>query len=681
MKFLNIPFIVITISTILGILLGSSLEIKVSTTLIGLFSSICALFIIWKMVDKPFSKTYIFTVAAIISFILFGLTLTKVHHPKNYPNHYTHFIPHKNAENSIGIQFSIKERLKPTSFYNVYIASIKRIHNKKAKGLLLIRTQRKDSSQLLDVGSTYITCTQLESTPKPLNPNQFDYSNYLSKRYIYHRATVSFDRLLQHNTTEKTSTHLAHQIRNHINTKLSSYNITSKQLSIINALLLGQRQNISQETFKQYRDAGAIHILAMSGLHIGILLYILNFLLHPLESIKKYGKTIKLIFILLFLWCFAGIAGFSPSILRAVTMFSFLAIAVQIKSEFNTYNSLFISAFILLCFNPQYLFSAGFQLSYLAVFAIVWIQPKLDKLYKPKFFIDKKIWQTFTVTIAAQLGLLPLILFYFHQFPILFFISNLIIIPFLGGVLVLGFSVILLSLVDLLPEIIVMLLAKCIDFMNNVVGWVAHQDAWILKNIPFSVNMLIVSYFALITFILMFQKLHMKRVRLALLSITAILLVLSYEKHKSSRSNELIVFHRHYMSTIGVLKNQKLKLYSSDTIFNSNLNYLIGNYLTTNKASLDSLVSLKNTYNYKKQQLLIIDQQGIYNIESMKPDVIILSNSPKINLNRMIDSLKPRQIVADGSNYTSLLDRWEKSCLQSKTPFHRTDKKGAYILK
>ena len=163
-------------------------------------------------------------------------------------------------------------------------------------------------------------------------------------------------------------------------------------------------------------------------MHVGIILLILSWFLKPLERLR-FGKTAKTIFIIIFLWCFAFIAGLSASVVRAVTMFTFLAVGLYFGKKRVVAYSLISSLFFLLIVKPMFLFDVGFQLSYLAVFGIIWVQPKLYQVWKPKNKVLDTIWQLFTVSIAAQVGILPLSLFYFHQFPVLFFVSNLVIIP------------------------------------------------------------------------------------------------------------------------------------------------------------------------------------------------------------------------------------------------------------
>ena len=193
-------------------------------------------------------------------------------------------------------------------------------------------------------------------------------------------------------------------------------------------------------------------------------------------------------------------------------MFSFVAYAFYLNRPSNTYNILALSMFfILLVFNPLLLFDVGFQMSYAAVFAIVWIYPLLQKFWNPKKWLLKYVWQLLSVSIAAQIGVLPISLYYFHQFPGLFFISNLLIVPFLGLILGLGIVVIALILLNLAPNILIEIYDSLIGSMNTIIGWVAQQEAFIFKNIPFDTAQLMLSYCLIIALIWVLTKVTFKR--------------------------------------------------------------------------------------------------------------------------------------------------------------------------
>jgi len=361
-------------------------------------------------------------------------------------------------------------------------------------------------------------------------------------------------------------------------------------------------------------------------------------------------------------------------------MFSIVAIALHWKRATNIYNTLAISVFILLLFKPMFLFDVGFQMSYLAVLAIVSIQPMLYKFWQPKWKLINYFWQIFTVTIAAQFGVIPISLFYFHQFPGLFFISNLAIIPFLGLILGIGILVIILALVNVLPEFLANFFGNIIRLMNTVVDWVSRQETFLLKDISFEIHHVWTSYLFIIAFALVVKKRHFNTIALALISIIVIQGTAIIYAYKNSNSR-FTIFHKSRYSLVAHKIDSELNLYHNLDSLTALNDMVIRNYSVGNFIKILHQDTLKSVYQFQNKTLLIIDSLGIYNIKSFQPDYVLLRNSPRINLERMIDSIRPKYIIADGSNYKSYIKRWEATCSKRKLPFHQTGKKGAFIIK
>ncbi|MGB1170314.1 MAG: ComEC/Rec2 family competence protein, partial [Flavobacteriaceae bacterium] len=417
--------------------------------------------------------------------------------------------------------------------------------------------------------------------------------------------------------------------------------------------------------------------LAISGLHVGIILWLLSLMFNPIESFKK-GKEIKLFLMILFLWLFALLAGMSASVTRSVTMFSAVAIGYFFNKKNAIEHSLIFSMFILLLVKPLFLFDVGFQLSYLAVFGIIWIQPLLYKSWTPKFNILDKGWQLFTVSLAAQIGVLPLSLFYFHQFPGLFFVSNLLIVPFLGLILGTGIIILTLAYFAILPDFMVTVYASVISTLNQLVALIAKQETFLLSDISFSAIKMVLSY---VTILVGFQFLLNRNVKRCLLFLSMVLIFQSfsfYEKYETERTNQFVVFHKSRNSIVGNRVGAHLKIYHNmDTLIHSqNLlkNYTIGeNIQHVNYDELPSLLKVNS------QIILCVDTNGNYDIQDLKKPIVLLQQSPKINLERLIKRLNPSIIIADGSNYKSDVNLWKTSCLKLGISFWSTREKGAYV--
>ncbi|GGK20984.1 competence protein ComEC [Yeosuana aromativorans] len=677
MKLFNFPFVKLTICLIAGIIIGYlyAFPFENISYLLGLL--LATLTITFFIARQQFVKTIWFGIMALVTTVSIGIWTVSIHNPKNFANHYSHFIS-KDSNTPETITFRVREVLKPNTYYDTYIVDVLKTDEHSVSGKSILNIPKDSTQNTLNVDDIYITKTTFKPITPPLNPGQFNYKNYLGKRYIYHQLFASRNELLKFKSNQQTLLGIANNIREYINQRLKTYSFKPDELAIINALLLGQRQNISEDVYTNYANAGAIHILAISGLHIGIILIILNFLFKPLEKLR-YGLFIKTILLLFILWSFAIIAGLSASVTRAVTMFSIVTIGMNLKRPTNIYNTLAISIFIILLFKPLFIFDVGFQLSYMAVFAIVSIDPYLYKLWKPKYWLTKVYWHTLTITISAQLGILPLSLYYFHQFPALFFLTNLLIIPVLGIILGFGILVILMAVLKILPHFLVFLFGGSINVMNTIVDWVAKQEPFLFKDIPFNFLCVVVTYFFIITLVRFMIKRNYRR--LVLLAVAVILgqCTLIYTNLERP-NNQFLVFQKSRHTLLGhVLKNNMIVASDLSDSIENNAN-IISDYKVDNFIEHIKEDTLNNLYLLGNKKLLVIDSLGVYHVKTFMPDYVLLRNSPKINLNRLIDSIHPAYIIADGSNYKSVVERWKSTCLKTKIPFHATAEKGAFTI-
>lgn len=676
MKLLNFNIIKLTLCLVLGILIAHFAKPPLKSTWVLTTILFVGFTLVFFMVRNKFKQTVLFGVFTFISMLSIGMLVYNLQDEKNNPTHYTHSIDSETVSQTI--TFQITERLKPGRFHEKYTAEILKLDSLEVSGKVLINITADSLEIPYRTDDIILTVSSLKRMTAPLNPYQFNYKNYLEKQGMYHQLFLESKQLIWLQSKPITLRGYADRLRSHINKKLKEHSFTKEQLALINALLLGQRQEIERTVYENYANAGAVHILAISGLHVGIILLILQFLLKPLERLRR-GSAIKTISIIFLLWSFAIVAGLSASVTRAVTMFMIFAIAMNWKRPTNVYNTLAISMFIILLVKPGFLFDVGFQLSYLAVLGIVSVQPMLYKLInKPKLWPVNKLWEITTVTLAAQFGILPLSLYYFHQFPGLFFLSNLAIIPFLGIILSLGLAVIVLAVCNCLYEPLAKLFGAIISSMNSLVAWVSQQESFLIRDIPFGAPEVFASYLLLVSTIIFLKKMNTNTLVSLLVGLVIFQSVFIWRNY-STQPHEFIVFHKSRHSLIGENINGSVHFYDNlDSLQKERIvkDYMVGSYAKTMTED-----SIKPIFDVNGKTILIVDSLGVYKVRSHKPDIIVLRNSPKINLNRLIDFLNPSQIVADGSNYKSYVARWEATCSKRKLPFHSTNKKGAFIFK
>lgn len=659
----------LTIGLVLGILLSYYLEIHPYIPLIA--TTLIIVFLGFALKQQRIKKSMPFGIMATMGTIGIGILSCSLSKPKNHYDHYT--LQELTAPHPWLLK--IHETLKPNSYSDRYLAKVMACDNSKVSGEILLNSRINPLGNTLQVDDELMVYGTLAPIKAPSNPYQFNYKEYMRNLGVENQLYLNSWNYVLKKSHSVTLYGIAGKLRNQIISKLQNRNFGKEELGIIQALLLGQRNDISPETYNNYVNAGAVHILAVSGLHIGILLLLLQFLLQPMELLPK-GRQLKLLAIVLLLWCFALLAGLSASIIRAVTMFSFVAYAQYLNRPTSTFNILALSMFFILLVNPMLLFQVGFQMSYATVFAIVWIYPLLQKLWIPKYGILKYVWRLLSVSIAAQLGVLPISLFYFHQFPALFFVSNLAVIPFLGLILGLGILVMALALGQVLPEFLVIFYNDVIGMMNTLMGWVAQQELFIFKNISFDGLQLLLSYVVTISGGALMSKVSYKRTIVCLTAIIGFQIWTLYSHYATQQKEVFFIAHQTKNSVLMHQFAGQLHLYSSDTIQAEKLevDYTIG-------ANIRKVLyqPLQNSYFVGDKRLYIMDSLAIYP-EAEKVHYLLLSQSPAINLERLLHTYRPEMIIVDGSNYKSDVEKWGATCLKNKIPFHYTGEKGAYYF-
>ena len=610
-------------------------------------------------------------------FLLFfglGIFVSTIHLPQNRPQHY---INHISTEDISLLKLSIKESLKPDLYNNKFIAEVESVNQNASHGKILLLVGKDSLKMPFLEGEELLLAGKTVDLHGTLNPHQFNYKEFLVHKGIMRQVdlgkSVYYNLASQQNSIQAEAANL----RRKITSSLRENGFENDELAVVQALLLGQKQDISTETYNNFAAAGAIHILAVSGLHVGVILLFLHWLFKPLKKFKK-GKILKTLLVIICLWGFALLAGLSPSVVRAVTMFSFIAIGLEINRRTSTLNSIFLSLLLLLLINPQWVFEVGFQLSYLAVLSIVLLQPLLSGLYFPSNRIIKYIWDLLTVTIAAQAGILPLSLYYFHQFPGLFFLTNLLILPVLGIILIGGILLIFLAVLDQLPRFFAAAYESTIELLNGTVKVIAEKEQFIFKDISFSLNEVWGWYIFLFLLFLLAKEFSYRKFITVLFSVAILQLI--YISEMAVQEKQLVVFHKSRNSIIGKLQDNKLQLYHNLSTPAEELK-MIRNYKIGVRAKNLIEQPVKNIYSQKGHFLILIDNSAVIPSNIPPNSQLLLIGSPKINLERVLGQVKPSVVIADGSNYPSVIKRWQKTASEEKIPFHYTGANGAYILK
>lgn len=668
MKFIKLPIVPVLAGLIIGILTQHFYDVSLFAILILIFSSSLGCSIFYFLNTKKKVQSLFFEVFVILVSIFLGVFTTYLHKEINFKNHFSTFLSDKNI-----VQGIVTEKLKPTVFYDKYIVKTTSVDHQNCQGTFMFYVLKK-SKKHIEVGNkikVFETPTLLQNS---FNPHQFDYSKYLQNQNIFYELKLKTSKTLE----VSVAYNFYHYI-NFIKSKLlKSYPIESfkkDNYNLLMALLFGEKTELSKEISSSYTEAGIIHILAISGLHIALIYGIVLWLTKPLQRLQK-GKVYIFFISLSVLWFYAVLAGFSASIVRAAVMFSVIAFAKILNRQSNIYNSLALSALILLLYNPNYLFDVGFQLSFAAVLSIVIFQPFVRKFSYSKYYIVRETKALLLISFVAQIGVLPLTLYYFGQFPLLFLLANLIAIPLSSCILVLG--LLMLPINFLFPKAanyLAFLVNILIDFMNGFTTWMVQFEAFIIRNIAFHEVLVVFLYLIIACVIYFVYHPKVKSVWPILFSIILFQMGYFFLSSKEKNNNEFVVFNL-MKHTLFVETKQNIAVFYTDDVEYSKPTiaaYSRGKFVKRYKTE-----PLKNVYAFKRK-ILCIDSLGVYN-PNLNPDILVLRQSPKVNLKRIILQLNPKQIIADGSNYKSYIQVWKATCEQEKIPFHATAEKGFYRL-
>ncbi|MEQ1585235.1 MAG: ComEC/Rec2 family competence protein [Cyclobacteriaceae bacterium] len=520
----------------------------------------------------------------------------------------------------------------------------------------------------------------------PANPNEFDFKRFLSFRNIYHQQFVLADqiRFISH-AERKGFIYYSHQVRAWASEVLRKNIPGEQEQAIAMALVLGVTEGIDTDLQNAYAASGAMHVLAVSGLHVGIIYGIILVLLRPLNSYAWSRWVVAGISILL-LWSFAFVTGLSPSVLRAVTMFSFIALARPLGWRTNIYNTLAASAFVLLIYNPYLIMSVGFQLSYLAVLGIVYLQRPIYNLWEIDNRAGDWIWQITCVSIAAQIATFALGMLYFHQFPVYFLVSNLFVIPLSTLVLIGGILLLVVSAWSWLAWLIGKLLLVLIQLLNWFVFKTEELPFSLISEIHLTTFQCWLIMMMLIALILMIQYRSIKGLYMAF-AITLIFIFTQY-LHYSQRidRHQFVVYSVSGYSAMEWI-DSGVSYFKADSALQNDEErmrfHIRPNRLQKGVTAINTEIpfvrQLPNnleTFYWRGNKIIVVQNKEAQLPVLGEIDYLVVGRN-SLSL-KAIENLTIRKIILDGTNSRSYINRWRKVVDEEK--LHAVLDEGAFVL-
>lgn len=480
-------------------------------------------FVVAAVVIKSRRLNWLFGVVMGCYLVMAGYSLTRVHEAsvqrsyfRNFEGDARYYVarvyePPKERDNSVRALLELEYQFGDTA------------PSRPVTGKAMAYFQKSDSALALRYGDLIAIAAPIGEVAGPKNPEEFDYRSYLLRKGVTgHAYLKDADWIDLHTNQANPLFAFSYRFRDKLIASLRHCGLEGHELGVAAAILLGYDDYLEDEMRQKYVAAGSMHILCVSGMHVGILYLVASFLLGFLGR-KKWHKTLKSLLLLAFIWYYALIAGLSPSILRASLMISFVIIGEMIRRKGFVINSIAASAFILLCVNPNNLLDLGFLLSYSAVIGIVTLQQPIYRLLYVKNKLLDRAWEITAVALAAQLATLPFTLFYFQQFTTYFWLSNLFMTPISFLVVMGGMLLLLVSWIPFVNVAFGYLVWGMIYVMNFVVAWIDRLPFSIIKGLyvsEFEFLMLLTAFLLLLLGVVLQKR------RLLVGTLTALLLLM-----------------------------------------------------------------------------------------------------------------------------------------------------------
>ncbi len=497
--------------------------------------------------------------------LITGWGICQYHFQKEEPGHYSNYLSSEPEYYAGYISDLPAEKAKSVKAEVVLQEAKINGAWKGVTGKIIVYFQKSGLAQGIEAGDKIVFSSALKEVQPPLNPNEFDYKSYLERKNIFYTAYLKDGAWSSVPGREQFSFYgWSQKIRKYLLDTYKESGLQESEFAMVAALVLGYDDAIDQPLMNAYSHTGTLHVLSVSGLHVGVIYLMLGYLFAFMNKNKKL-LWLKVFLILSVLWFFVLLSGFSAPAVRAALMFSLILVGKTLFENVETSNIVLVSAFVSLLYNPFWLADVGFQLSYVAVLGIIYLYPYFyNKLHFSSGILDK-IWALCSVSIAAQIATLPITLYYFHQFPFLFLITNLILIPvstvvMYGGILILAFSKI-----AFISKGLVWLTGLCIKFMNASALFFDQLPFCVIDNIHLTLPNMLLMY---VLIVLIFAAIEYRSYRFLVSSFVLSFLMFGisfFYDLAAKDKNEVVIYNSNETAALGIFDGTNYTLLTDTT--------------------------------------------------------------------------------------------------------------------
>ncbi len=668
----SIPFVRLLIPLLLGRIISFYTDVSSWIYYFSFSVLISALIFVWYSPKLGYSKRYLSGMFISITLFFIGVSSS--------PNYL--FSSQLFGESSI-YQARVDKVLKTSSNkQNLVLTCISNNSSSEYYFKSVAYIKNDSSSSEILPGDVIVFKSKLNELKITGNPYAFEYSQYLINRGIRGTFFLDSDCCIKSHSLLSFQRYF-YLVRKSAEKKLKQIHLEDDVFGIVSALVLGNKSMLDYQIKANFSYSGAIHILSVSGLHVGIIYLLLITILGKIR--RGFWATIKVVIIIVVLWYYAALAGMSPSVFRATIMFSIFLISKRINQQYNIYHSLAIAAFVILIIDPYSVIHAGFWLSFFAVASIVYFYPKIHDIFYFSTPWGKFLWSLISVSFAAQIGTVPLTIYLFGFFPTWFFVSNILIIPILPFILIGAVLVINLPVDFIIVRLIGDPIVSMLIYLKEVTDWIANLSFSRFTDLQFQFYQVLLLYTGLVLFVSWQQLKYGKYLFYSMLFIFLGILGIGVESFVKN-DQEMFVVHQARNNTVisHTSKSQCFCLVGEELKNKEECQFVIPLMLTQeskylNQNQLDSVpyypVQLKN------KRILILNENTKSEDVIRDADVLVFTSKVCFkSIRSNVSKFKEKEIVFDSSFSISKSKFLKKELLERKIAAHFVSLDGAFTL-
>lgn len=669
-----------------GILSALYLELSLSYLCIGSTAGVaaCLIFTIRNYASGKKAQRWLAGIPFYLTTWMLGALLLKTSETRNVTGHFS------SVREASAFLVVVTEPSARTQKGTRIFCEVKAIKNDcvwlPARGKLVVYL--RDTTHSLVPGYKKVLLISGKATPvkAPPNPGAFDYARFLSDKGIYHQLMVNPGQYYEcQQTLHKDARTFAYDFRDELLNVLSKSISGSGELGVAGALLLGYEEWLDPETEQSYSNAGVLHVLCVSGMHVGLIYNILAWLLLWMEK-RKWLRPFRYLFLTCLIWFYALVTGFSPSVIRAAAMLSLVIAGKFARRNASVYNLLCGSCFLMFIPDPFMIRSTGFVLSFLAVCGIVFYHRMFLPLWQPASRWAFSIWELVSVSLAAQLTTFPLCLFLFHQFPNYFMAGNLLIIPLSTIVMYSGLLILVTDWIPYAATCFGWVTSKGIQLLNFLVEYIGSLPGALTTGINITASETMLIYGLMILFTLWLVRKYFDWLLAVMVTMIIFLSIRLNVEMQAFNQKQLTVYHFRDQTIISIFQGpHAILFYSGDSTIAVKKTDL---HRVQCNVDLKSVCRLQNGkfYQFKpSDQLCLIvatdwktGTRPMMALPSSEKVLLLLSGKCTVKGSEIVQYVRPDCIIFDGSNRTYQVNRlMNDSCLHN-VPTYFTGQRGAY---